>query len=66
MKFLPKKAYFFEPRRGRLGLSKRSLQAKISQLPAVLAELDLAGAAQVLGLGFWFWVSEKPQVKTPP
>ena len=63
MKFRPKKAHFFEPGRGRLRLSKRSLQAKISQLPALLAELDLAGGAQVLGLGFWFWVSEKTQVK---
>ena len=65
-KLRPKKAYFFEPGLGHPGLSKRSLQAKISQLPAVLAELDLVGAAQVLGLGFWFWVSEKSQVKTPP
>ncbi len=63
MKFRPKNAYFFESGRGRLGLSQRSLQAKIFQLPALLAELDLAGGAQVLGLGFWF--SEKTQVKIP-
>ena len=63
MKFLPKKAHFFEPGLGHPGLSRRSTQAKISQLSALLGELDLAGGAPVLGLGFWF--SEKTQVKIP-
>ena len=66
MKFRPKKAYFFESGRGPLGLSQRSVQAKISQLLALLAELDLAGGRRFLGLGFGVLVFGKIPGKTPP